>query len=358
MYLKEWPTNIKILEEIDAYDLLMLIKDSVLDERKSKVSDNFDIILNRCCLDYNMFNYFTILIMKFANIEKEKCNNQLNCTVNQIFNKSTLLFLHKIFKRVTMDKYKSKMEVFLDTLNELKTYSTEKSSMILFDLYLFPDYAKMLDELHPVISTMINSYQIFNPDVVSTDIFKGSSIIGKLLLDENEKIAEKYMRELLQERHLNSRNVRMIGGGGSSLVFKIKDLVLKLGETRHCRRIYINHRILASIVRKLELTSDEKELFYVEIMKYAKVGDVTEEERDELRKDLYDQGLIWDDDKLENCGVLMDGDDNLSTLPVDYIEVAGNIENPYRREEFMKRKRKVVVIDNDNIRYNPMRSGG
>lgn len=54
----------------------------------------------------------------------------------------------------------------------------------------------------------------------------------------------------------------------------------------------------------------------------------------------------------------MDGDDNLSTLPVDYIEVAGNIENPYRREEFMKRKRKVVVIDNDNIRYNPMRSGG
>ena len=356
MIIEGWPQDCSVLEKIDAYDLLLLIKNSVLDERKIKVLENFDIILNRCCSDYNMFNYFTILVMKFADIQKEKCDYKLNCTINRIFNKSTILFLHKIFKRITMNKYKEEKQVFLDIINELKTYSTEKSSMILFDLYLFPDYAKMLDETHPVIATMISAYQIFKPDIVSTDIFKGSSIIGKLLLDKNEKIAESYMRELLQGRRLNSYNVRMIGGGGSSLVFKIKGLVLKLGENRHCRRIYINHRILASIVRKLELSEDEKELFYVEIMKFAKVGDVTEEERDELKKDLYDQGLIWDDDKLENCGVLLDGDDNICYLPVDYIEVAGNINNPYRREEFMKRKRKGVVIDNDNIRFNPMTS--
>lgn len=356
MSRKGWPQDCSILEKIDAYDLLVLIKDSVLDERKIKVLENFDIILNRCCINYNMFNYFTILVMKFANVEKEKCNYQLNCTVNRIFNNSTLLFLHKIFKRITMNKYKDKEQVFLNIIDELKNYSTDKSSMILFDLYLFPDFAKMLDASHPVVATIISAYQIFNPDVVSTDIFKGSTIIGKLLLGDNEKIAETYMRKLLEGRNLNCYNVKMIGGGGSSLVFKIKDIVLKLGEERHCRRIYINHRILASIIRKLELDENGKELFYVEIMKYAKVGDVTEDERDELKKDLYDQGLIWDDDKLENCGVLMDNDDNVCNLPVDYIEVAGNINNPYRREAFMRRKRKVVVIDNDNIRFNPMMS--
>ena len=51
-----------------------------------------------------------------------------------------------------------------------------------------------------------------------------------------------------------------------------------------------------------------------------------------------------------------DNDENICPLPVDYIEIAGCINNPYRREQFMKRERKVVVIDNDCIRYNPLKS--
>lgn len=147
----------------------------------------------------------------------------------------------------------------------------------------------------------------------------------------------------------------MIGGGCTNLVYKIGDEVIKLGETRHNRTIYINHRILASSYRKLELNEKGEELFYVEIMNYAIVGDTTPEERDELRHDLYNQGLIWYDDKIENCGLLVDGDENICTLPVDYIEVAGRIDNPYDREQFMQRERKVVVIDNDLIKLNPLK---
>ena len=66
--------------------------------------------------------------------------------------------------------------------------------------------------------------------------------------------------------------------------------------------------------------------------------------------------MIWEDDKLENCGLLSDNDENICPLPVDYIEIAGCINNPYPSEQFMKRERKVVVIDNDYIHYNPLKS--
>ena len=133
-------------------------------------------------------------------------------------------------------------------------------------------------------------------------------------------------------------------------------MVIKLGEDRNDRKVYINHRILASFIRKLEQDKDGNDLFYVEVMKYAITGDVTEEERDELRRDLYMQGLIWTDDKLANCGVLVDGDENYYDREIDYTEFAGHINSPARREEFAKRKRRVVVIDNDHIRFNPFKT--
>jgi len=133
-------------------------------------------------------------------------------------------------------------------------------------------------------------------------------------------------------------------------------MVIKLGEERNNRKVYINHRILASFIRKLEKDSNDNNLFYVEVMKYALTGDVTPEERDELLKDLRDQGLIWDDYKLENCGVLVDGDENYYDREIDYSEYAGHIDNPERRLEFNKRKRRVVVIDNDHISFNPLKS--
>jgi nickel-dependent lactate racemase len=166
----------------------------------------------------------------------------------------------------------------------------------------------------------------------------------------------KYLRDLLQEKQISTRNIRMVGGGGSCLVFKINDMVIKLGEERNDRRVYINHRILASLVRKLEQDKEGNDLFYVEIMKYAITGDVTKEERDELRKDLYDMGLVWTDDKLANCGVLMDDDDNYYDREIDYSEFAGHVDCPIKREEFAKRKRRVVVIDNDHIRFNTSKS--
>ena len=233
---------------------------------------------------------------------------------------------------------------------------TDKSSKILFDLYIFPDFNLLLNTHYRVVATLIEAYQLYEPEIISSNIFNGSTIISKLLYKENEAVVAKYLRDLLQEKQISTRNIKMVGGGGSCLVFKINDMVIKLGEERNNRKVYINHRILASSLRKLEYDSKGNELFYVEIMKYVMTGDVTKEELLELRNDLYSQGLIWTDDKLANCGVLDPEDENYYDVPIDYSEYAGHINNPLRREEFLKRKRKVVVIDNDHITFNPLKS--
>ena len=345
------------IESLTSEELFQIIvtfsKDDMI---RPFIVKNADKILYRCTIDYDMFNCFTIICMKAFKIEQEQANLCLDRTINKIFCKDSIIYLLKLIRMMQKDGVISKEELFKTIIDDLNKMPTDKSSKILFDLYIFPDFNLLFKSHYRIIATLIEAYQLYDPEIVSSQITNGSTIIGKLLKGKNELIVTKYLRDLLQEKQISTRNIKMVGGGGSCLVFHINDVVIKLGEERNNRKIFINHRILASLLRKLELDEDGKELFYVEIMKYAITGDVTPEERDELKQDLYDQGLIWDDDKLENCGVLVDGDENYYDRPIDYSEVIANIDNPIRREEFAKRKRRVVVIDNDNIRYNPLKS--
>ena len=326
------------------------------DSLRPLIEEYADRILDRCSIDYDMFNCFTIMCMKMFKINEARAEDCLDKTIKKIFGKDSIIFLLKMIRMMRQNGVVSKEELFEVMINNLREMPTNKSSKILFDLYIFPDFNLLLNTHHRVVATLIEAYQLHEPDVVSSVIFNGSTIIGKLLNKDNELIVAKYLRDLLQEKQISTRNIRMVGGGGSCLVFKINDMVIKLGEERNNRKVYINHRILASLIRKLEQDKDGNDLFYVEVMKYALTGDVTEAERDELRRDLYAQGLVWTDDKLANCGVLVDGDDNYYDREIDYSEYAGHIDCPFRREEFAKRKRRVVVIDNDHITFNPLKS--
>lgn len=355
---KLWTENLDFTNILTSEELFQVIIAFLEDNDFELLFDrDFHKILDRCSIDYDFFNFYTILALREFKEGKYKfyCDSMIEITVKSIFSKETIFYLRKKFNKIKVSKTASKEPLFNEIIEELKSFNTDKSSRILFDLFIFPDFKIFLETHKRTIATLIEAYQLFDPDIISSKIFKGSSIIGKLLSGDNEKIVAKHLRDLLEEKQISTRNIKMVGGGGSSLVYKINDKVIKFGETRNNRKIYINHRILASIIRKLELGPNGEELFYVETMKHAIVGDVTPEERDELKQDLYNQGLIWEDDKLENCGLLVEGDENICELPVDYVEVAGRIDNPYSRELFMQRDRKVVVIDNDNVRLNPLK---
>lgn len=363
--LVESKNNIKVLlekdetyiETLSSEELFQIIIVFSIDEDiRPLILKHIDKILSRCRTDYDMFNCFTIICLKIFKIERDKAQNALEATINKTFGSESILYLLKLIRMMKKNGVICKEELFKIIIKDLNEMPTDKSSKILFDMYIFPDFKLLMNLQFRITSTLIEAYQLYDPNIMSSQIINGSTIIGKLIKGNNEQIVAKYLRELLQEKQISTRNIQMVGGGGSCLVFKIGDKVIKLGEERNDRKIFINHRILASLVRKLEVDEKGKELFYVEIMKYAIVGDVTKEERDELKQDLYDQGLIWEDSKLANCGVLVDGDDNYYDREIDYSEIVANIDNPVRREEFMKRKRRVVVVDNDHIKFNPMRS--
>lgn len=349
--------NEKFIETVTSEELFQIVMAFSRDtEIRPAIEKNAIRILERCTIDYDMFNCFTIIWMKTSKIEVESAEECLNKTIYKIFSKDSITYLINLIIMMKRKGVKSKEELFDIIRDDLNKMPTEKSSKILFDLYIFPDFKLLLNTRHRVLSTLIEAYQLYDPEIVSSQIINGSTIIGKLLKGNNEQIVAGYLRELLQEKQISTRNIKMVGGGGSCLVYHIGDKVIKLGEARNDRKIFINHRILASYLRKLELDANGDELFWVEIMRYAHTGDVTPSERDELKQDLYEQGLIWDDDKLANCGVLVDGDENYYNREIDYSVVAAHINNPDRREAFMKRKRRVVVIDNDHIRYNTLKS--
>lgn len=345
----------EVIQKMDSYELyrIILIAESK-EEYLHFFENNRGIILNKICEEFSFFDSLSLIHM----IKYESCRSEasqiLNNSIKSIFSKQTLVFIKKIDKAIDEYKLGEKQAIYNYMFSELEKLSSDKASIILYNLNLFKDFNYELKKRLGVVEILISAYQKYDTNVLANNLYKGSSIIGCLSKNNNQYLVLDYIQDLLKKYNLNTEDIECIGGGSTSLVFKIGKSVLKLGEKRNNRKIYVNHRILASQCRKLIMNEDNTlPLFYVEIMKYINNSGITQEECDELQEDLLRQGLIWEDAKTENCGTLDEGDDNKSYLPVDYVEVAGIVDNPIDREQFMKRKRKVVVLDNDNITRDP-----
>lgn len=334
------------LENLNGAQLFNLIINNKLP--LEKYINNKKQLIDLFIRNFNLFDYYSLLVLKENNNFKKEVNELFSCTIDHIFSNKSKIFLFKIFKDLLNKKVKEE-----DLINYIflkcKEKDTISSSAILFDLSIFQDFNEAFKKLYPVSHLITKASQRFNPDIIGADMFKGSSIIGKLIKDNNEQLLLPYIDDYLKQINYQLSNFKMIGGGGSSLVFLVNDKILKIGETRNNRLVYINHRILMSKIRKLITRDDGEEICYFEVMNRAITGDVTEEERDELRRDLLKQGLNWHDDKLENCGVLQENDQNELPIGNKPDWAAAIIDNPYEREKFNKRKRRVVVIDNDFI---------
>lgn len=342
---------IDILASDHIYNIISLTKGNINEQKI--ISNNIDSFFNKIRIDFGLIDCLSLLRLIELNINKEKCMELFDLTMKEVFNIKTIMFLRKINKYTYDNSFYKSDEIFDLMISELIKLENEKISTILFDLILTFDFKYYLKKEYPIVEKLLSLYQKNSIEENTNTLYNGSNILGCLLKKDNQLLAYEYIKLLLDKYKLKLDNIEYIGGGGSNLVYKIGDSVIKLGETRSDRKIYVNHRILASQVRKLLKSKNGKDLFYVEIMRYIQTDGITKKDLIELKEDLLRQGLIWDDAKLANCGILPEGYDNKSTLDVDYIDVAGIVDNPLDREEFMKRKRKVVVLDNDNIRKDP-----
>ena len=342
--------NSKLIRKLDSFTLYQIL---LLLEKTSKYNDliikNEEEIIKKITSNYDFFDILIHLLLN-RKIKNEKLSNSLKNTIFKIFNSKTLLFLNKINNINLENGYLNKQEIFNCVFYNLEKLDNNAISVILYNLNLLEDFNKELKRRFPILELLLSSYQKFDIEKMTNNSYKGSSILGCLIKDNNQYLVEDYINRLLKNK--NSQKITCIGAGSTCLVYKINDNVLKLSETRNCRKIFVNHRILASQVRKL-LKDQNEELFYIEIMKYLQNTNVTQEECDELKEDLYRQGMYWEDAKIENCGLLNDKDLNNSDLEMNYSEIYSIIDNPIDKEMFMKRKRKVVVLDNDNIKPVP-----
>lgn len=337
--------------DINSLDLLKLIMNYNLNEQF--FIENQRLLISLCTVNFNIYDYFSLRYLNKISSFHEDIEKLFNDTIKSVFSNCTQILLNRMFVRLT-DNLLSVNDIFKYIMAECETLPTEKSSIILFELSIFNDFSAELQKRNPIAAVIIKAYMHYDNSIIGKNMFKGSSIIGKLVKNNNEKLVFPYVLELLGNKKMNTKNFKMVGGGGSSLVFEVNNQILKLGETRNKKKVFANHRILQSKVRDL-ISKNEIPLFFVEIMNPAIVGNVTEEERDELVKDLERQGIIWEDTKLENCGVLQDWDKNDSVKyeDIDHTLYIANIENPVYKLEFDKRKRRVVVIDNDDMRLKP-----
>lgn len=347
--LKQKPKTILLLDSFDIYQIVLLSQNNK--KFKEFLIDNKKIILDKICANYNFFDGLSILILMRDDYYNGVAKKIFNESMKEVFNNKTILFMNKINKEILDTHCYNKQQILSKVFYSLSQFDSLKASIILYNLNEFDDFKTELKNRYRNVELLLSAYQKFDLETMANNSYMGSTILGCLLKHDNQYLVQDYIDNLMKDSSYDGK-VECIGAGSTCLVFKIGDSVLKLGETRNSRKIYVNHRILASQVRKL-LKNGDQELFYVEVMKYLRDTKVTKEECEELVRDLLRQGLIWEDVKLENCGILNEGDDNISDLEVDYEEVIGRVENPVDREEFMKRKRKVVVLDNDCIRQAP-----
>lgn len=174
-----WNNDSNFLEQLSTEELFQITMIFIKEKELAYlINRDFNKIMNRCIIDYDMYNFFTILALKiFGNNEQKNiCEKSLNKTIKQIFSKETIIYLMKKFKKIKEVGHIPKEKLFDEILEDLKEFETMKSSKILFDLFLFPDFRLMLESKHRVIAILIDSYQIYNPEIVSSQIFLGSSI--------------------------------------------------------------------------------------------------------------------------------------------------------------------------------------
>ena len=335
--------NPKIISKLDSFSLYQLILLIIKNNNVDFLEKNADIIINKITVNNDFFDILIQFLLNKYEVFKDRLSIYI---VKTIFDKKTIIFLYNINKSNLDNNYLNKQQIYNNIFESLNSFDNEKISIILYNLNILEDFNKELKRRYPILEMLLSTYQKFDIDKMTNNSYRGSTILGCLIKNNNQYLVEDYIKELIQNK--NIKNVECIGAGSTCLVYRLGKSVLKLSEFRNTRKIFVNHRILASQVRKL-LKDGDKELFYVEVMKYLFDTNVTKEECEELKLDLYRQGMNWEDAKIENCGLLNNNDDNISTLPMDYSEIYANVDNPVDREQFMKRKRKVVVLDNDNI---------
>lgn len=171
------------------------------------------------------------------------------------------------------------------------------------ELILYLDYFKKDEKIYNVLSNSINRQEnIFLKNILIYSLNISSKEI------EEEKIMPYFKRivdEVLEYEGKMCSDIRLIGEGGSSCVYKMGNKVLKLGRSRLGFKIDNNKRFLCPLLRQDIKSIKDDTLFFIEITEKVKTDNISEEDAYSIYKELRDEGLVWLDCYPANLGRLI-----------------------------------------------------
>ncbi len=152
--------------------------------------------------------------------------------------------------------------------------------------------------------------------------------------------------EVAKNENVDISDLKYIGKGTITDVYKLGNKVVKFGKNRLTNKIPYHRRILQPLIRRRVLR--EFNDLYIEISEYIQPDNtITDEDAYLIYKELREDGIIWIDAKRENIGRLEK--DNIAHFnePI-YVknETVGYIPETIKQDNPLK-KGDLVIIDTD-----------
>lgn len=147
-----------------------------------------------------------------------------------------------------------------------------------------------------------------------------SSIYAGSIKEYADRIIE-LLKEILKQKNYDINNVKIIGGGESSVVIDCNEEVIKLTlmeyDNHQSLKEYVSHS--SHILQPNEEYITNLDYYNLKILFLPKLNlnSVTGEDILNMYCDLRDDGYLWSDTKLENVGK----DKNGNCLLLDYGEL-------------------------------------
>ena len=180
-----------------------------------------------------------------------------------------------------------------------------------------------------------------------------------------------FYKELLSRQNLKLKDIKVLGKGLYSTVYKIGEYCVKVGTERNTPQIPYHRRILQPLIREYTNPNSEDGIF-IELQNVVDKNWDRDLETDEINEKLYEiykdlrgQGIIWPDIKKGNVGRLikpntpnyeietLEGDlKNLESLHIEKreMDVPENITGIFnKKEEKPLQPGELVIIDTDLI---------
>jgi hypothetical protein len=245
--------------------------------------------------------------------------------------------IDNIFKMV-IEKYPNHMDDLMKYINNnQKLYNILISN---YDKYL---YMFTIDNI-PCLLKFLNytNYIILskkNIDFIIDIIFSSNLVIT--YNNPYHDVLKLLLNEILDIENASINDITYIGSGSFSSAYRIKDLVLKVGDLRKNKTIPAHNLILKPILRRYLIDLG----ITIEVSRY--VESINDESIVEsIFYKLYDDGIVWLDPRIDNVGKIIPfTSTNCSKLP-SYIS---NESIGFYGNNITNENESYVILDTDYL---------